>query len=57
MAQKISFERWMAVVDIHLLKKTGCLTSQDMMDAPYADWYEDGVSAKSAASKAIKFQE
>ncbi len=52
--KKKSFEQWMKEVNELVAKKCGGLTAGDLPDCPYADWYEDGVSAKSAASRAVK---
>lgn len=51
--RKPTFEQWMEAVDQHVLNTVG-LGYQDLPDCPYRDWYDDGVSAKRAASRAIK---
>jgi hypothetical protein len=51
--RKISFEEWMKQVDAHCQSLCG-LSVHDLPDVCFADWYEDGVSAKAAAKKAIK---
>lgn len=52
MARK-SFEDWMKEVDVHL--RTLCYLSHlDLPDVCYHDWYDDGVSAKTAAKRAFK---
>lgn len=48
-----SFAAWMAAVDRAVEAKCG-MSAYDLDDAPYADWFEDGVSVKSAASRAIR---
>ena len=50
---KTAFEQWLAKIDAILLSKIG-LSYNDLPDCPYAQWYEDGVTAKGAASRAIK---
>ncbi len=50
---KISFQDWMKQVDKAISDKVG-LTSSDLADICYRDLYDDGVSASSAARKAIK---
>ena len=56
MKRKITFEQWMKEVDRFLSDdpNTGGMTSSDLPDCAYADWYERGMSSKSAAKKAIK---
>jgi hypothetical protein len=50
---KKTFEAWMAEVDAYCRRKCG-LSVYDLEDCNYRDWYEDGVSLKGAASKAIR---
>lgn len=50
---KVSFEAWMRAVDAACEAKCG-LSVHDLEDVAFADWYEDGVSAKSAALRAIR---
>lgn len=52
---KKSFDLWILEVDAHLVRKCG-LGYLDLADCCYSDWYEDGVSPSSAASKAIRAQ-
>jgi len=49
MAEKISFEKWLEQVDLNL----PC-HHDDLPDVCYRDWYDDGVSAKSAAKRALR---
>lgn len=49
----MSFEQWMTKVDDLVWSKVGC-SVHDLPDAPFRDWYEDEMSAKRAANKAIK---
>lgn len=53
MANKTSFDEWKRMVDAFLCARIG-LDSECLPDMPYYDWYADGVSAKNAASKAIR---
>jgi hypothetical protein len=50
---KKTFEQWMKEVD-NILARTVGLTSLDLPDCCYRDWYDDGMTPKSAASKAKK---
>lgn len=50
---KVSFEEWKRQLDALLRAKYG-LESSDLADCAYRDWYERGVSAKSAARKALR---
>ena len=52
--QYVTFDAWMTAVDNEIAKRACGVTSGDLPDCGYADWYEDGVSPKSAASKAIR---
>lgn len=53
MAKK-SFDQWLKEVDAAIKAKFMGLGMLDLPDCPYADWYEDGVTPKGAASRAIK---
>ena len=53
MKQKQSFEEWKRQVDNILSDRTG-MSSDDLPDSPYRDWYDDGVKPSGAASRAIK---
>jgi hypothetical protein len=50
---KMPFEKWLELVDRYVKEET-FLSYQDLPDCPYADWYQDGVTPKSAAKRAIK---
>jgi hypothetical protein len=50
---RLSFAVWMAQVDSILDEKTG-LSYRDLPDCCYMDWYEDGVSPRSAACRAMR---
>lgn len=49
---KRTFEEWMNQVDIYLDATVG-LTHNDLADCCYRDWYDDGVSPKVAAKRAL----
>lgn len=49
----LSYDNWMMAVDGHLAS-TVFVVSADLPDCNYSDWYESGVSAKAAATKAAK---
>jgi hypothetical protein len=51
----MTFEQWMQLVEANIARMTGGLSSADLPDCCYADWYEDECSAKSAARKAIRY--
>lgn len=48
-----TFEQWKKEVDAHIIAKCG-LSSDDLPDCCYMQWYEDHVSPKVAASRAIR---
>jgi hypothetical protein len=54
MKNKQSFEDWMKKVDCHIEYAIGLSTS-DLPDCCYRDWYDNGMSAKAAAAKAIRY--
>lgn len=51
--RKPTFEQWMQAVDDVLGRRIG-LSSQDLPDCCYRDWYDNGVQARHAAARAIK---
>ena len=51
---RMNFETWMIAVDTALANLCGGLSSSDLPDCCYADWFEDGMSPKAAAKKAIR---
>ena len=53
MAAKKTFKEWFAEVDREIAHRYG-MGALDLADCPYQDWYEDGMTPKRAASKAIK---
>ena len=54
-AIKRSFDEWMKAADAACEAKAG-LSIHDLSDCPFMDWYEDGVSPSSAASRAIRME-
>lgn len=48
------FEEWMSRVNQLISEKLGGLDSNDLPDQCYRDWFEDGVSAKMAANRAVR---
>jgi hypothetical protein len=51
-----NFKSWMADVDRELESLCG-LSSDDLADQCYMDWYEDGLSANEAAQEALDNQD
>jgi hypothetical protein len=49
---RLTFEQWRVQVDGEVGRRVG-LSVDDLEDVALADWYEDGMSAKVAARKAI----
>jgi hypothetical protein len=47
------FETWMAAVNAATESLVG-LATNDLADAPYMDWYEDGKSPTAAAKAAVR---
>lgn len=47
-----TFDEWMRQVDQELNRICG-LSSLDLADQPYYDWYEDGVKSGRAAARAL----
>ncbi len=54
---KQSFQEWMKQVDAKIANNCGGLTSEDLPDCCYADWYGQGMSASVAARKAMKYSQ
>lgn len=48
-----TYEQWKAEVDATILRKAG-LTSDDLPDCPYREWYDEGVPSLNAATRAIR---
>jgi len=51
---KRSFEEWMAAVDALISYALAGLNSSDLPDCCYLDWYDDGVTPKGAAKRALR---
>lgn len=51
--KSVSFEVWKRLVDEAVWDKV-FLSIDDLPDVPLHDWYDDGVSPKAAASRAIR---
>ena len=47
------FDAWKAKVNHFCVRKCG-MTTDDLPDCCYRDWYEDGVTASSAAARAVR---
>ena len=47
------FESWMKAVDTEVTRLSS-LSARDLADQPFYDWYERGVTPKSAARKTLK---
>ncbi len=52
-AKRKRFEAWMTKVDEALERKT-MLTSGDLPDCAYWDWFDDGVTPARAAERAFR---
>jgi len=50
---KDSFEAWMQKTDAALVRRCG-MSSMDLPDCCYRDWYDDGVTPSEAAREAIR---
>lgn len=50
---KMSFQQWMNKVNQIINAKIG-LDSGDLPDCCYLDWYNDGMTAASAATRAVR---
>lgn len=48
-----TFEQWSVSVDFWINRELG-LSKDDLPDCPYREWYEDRVSPRTAAKRAIK---
>lgn len=49
-----AFTAWMAKVDDAIAGKLAGLTSDDLIDQPYSDWFDGGMSPAAAAKKAVR---
>jgi hypothetical protein len=50
---KMTFDEWLKAVDTIITAKLG-LSRDDLPDCCYRDWYDDGVTPKTAAFRAIR---
>lgn len=48
-----TFEEWLREVDREVIRRSS-LSLYDLPDCCYRDWYDDGMSVRSAASKSLK---
>lgn len=48
-----TYEEWLKKVDAEVVRRVG-LSVHDLPDCPFRDWYDDKVSPKTAAGRAIK---
>jgi hypothetical protein len=48
------FNAWKSQVNHILAAKLGGLNSDDLPDCPYRDWFDDRMSPRAAAAKAIR---
>lgn len=48
----VAFDSWLGAVDRIVNERTG-VSVHDLPDMPFRDWFDDGVSAKQAAARAI----
>jgi hypothetical protein len=53
MKTKQTFEQWMAKVN-RAVEHLSSMSTDDMADCPYRDWYDDGMTPETAARKAIR---
>jgi hypothetical protein len=51
---RMSFENWRTAVDREVGRRLG-LGLDDLPDVCLMDWYEDGVTVKGAAGRAIRY--
>jgi hypothetical protein len=49
----LSFDEWMRAVDAQVEALAGC-NIYDLPDCCYPDWYDDGLSPREAAQRAIR---
>jgi hypothetical protein len=49
----VEFEAWMAEVDKLFIEKIG-LTSGDLADMCWRDWFDDGLTPKQAVATALE---
>ena len=52
---RLDYETWMKLVDDFVWARVGC-SVHDLADCCFWDWWNDGVTARGAAARAIKNQ-
>ncbi len=52
-SRKATFEEWKKLVDKEVIARTG-MSADDLPDYAYRDCYDDGVSPKNTAARAIR---
>lgn len=52
-----SFESFMNLVDACISEEMGGLTSSDLPDASYMEYYEEGVSPEDVAAEVLGYME
>lgn len=55
MAFPKTFEEWMAAVEA-VIRRIAGVHADDLIDMPYFDWFEDGLTPKRAAVRAIRVE-
>ena len=51
---KLDFAAWMNAVDSIISARFMGLTTADLPDCCYGDWYDEGLSPRSAAARAVR---
>jgi hypothetical protein len=51
---RVTFERWMGMVDTRIRKLAWGITARDLPDCSYRDWYDSGMSPTEAADEALE---
>lgn len=54
MTQKLSFENWKREVDAEIMRRVS-MVSEDLPDWNYRGAYDEGMTSKRAAAKAIQY--
>jgi hypothetical protein len=50
----MTFKEWMAEVNRRIADKLGGLTSEDLPDCNYRDWYDAGWTPREAVAEALR---
>jgi len=50
-----TFEEWMGCVDVEIGRIVG-LSSMDLADQPFRDWYDDNITPHEAAVRTLKYE-